>query len=53
MLAYLLQSSLLTSRQHYFLARRSTLANFLVTDELVTQKLVEGNVVDLIYLDFS
>ncbi len=44
---------LLTSRQHGFLPRRSTLTNLLVAEELITKWLDEGSAVDLIYLDFS
>ncbi len=51
MLAHL--SHLLTSRQHGFLPRRSTLTNLLVAEELITKWLDEGSAVDLIYLDFS
>ncbi len=53
MLAHLSQFSLLTSRQHGFLPRRSTLTNLLVAEELITKWLDEGSAVDLIYLDFS
>ncbi len=52
MLAHLSQSSLLTSRQHGFLPRRSTLTNLLVAEELIIKWLDEGSAVDLIYLDF-
>ncbi len=52
MLAHLSQFSLLTSRQHGFLPRRSTLTNLLVAEELITKWLDEGSAVDLIYLDF-
>ncbi len=50
MIAHLSQFSLLTSRQ---LARRPTLTNLLVADELSTKWLDEGSAVDLIHLDFS
>ncbi len=53
MLNPLTQFSLLTSRQHGFLPRRSILTNLLVAEELITKWLDEGTVVDLIYLDFS
>ncbi len=53
MLAHLSQFSLLTSRQHGFFPRRSTLTNLLVAEELITKWLDEGSAVDLIYLDFS
>ncbi len=53
MLAHLSQFLLLTSRQHGFLPRRSTLTNLLVAEELITKWLDEGSAVDLIYLDFS
>ncbi len=52
MLVHLSQFSLLTSRQHGFLPRRSTLTNLLVTEELIT-KWLEGSAIDLIYLDLS
>ncbi len=53
MLAYLSQFSLLTSRQHGFLPRRSTLNNLFVAEELIAKWLDEGSAVDLIYLVFS
>ncbi len=53
MLAHLSQFSLLTSRQHGFLSRRSTLTNLLAAEELIAKWLDEGSAVDLIYLDFS
>ncbi len=52
-LAHLSQFSLLTSRQHGFLPRRSTLTNLLVARKLITKWLDEGSAVDLIYLDIS
>ncbi len=52
MLAHLSQFSLLTSRQHGFFPRRSTLTNCLVAEELITKWLDEGGAIDLIYLDF-
>ncbi len=52
-LAHLSQFSLLTSRQHGFLPRCSTLTNLLVTEEFITKCLDEGSVVVLIYLDFT
>ncbi len=52
-LAHLSLFSLLTSRQHGFFLRRSTLTNLLVTEELITKWVHEGSAVDLIYLDFS
>ncbi len=53
MLAHLSQFTLLTSRQHGFLPRRSTLTNLLVEEEFITKWLDKGSAVDLIYLDFS
>ncbi len=53
MLAHLSQFLLLTSRQHGFLPRHSTLTTLLVAEELITKWLDEGSAVDLIYLDFS
>ncbi len=53
MLAYLSQFSLLTSRQHGFLPRRSILTNHLVAEELITKWLDDGSAVESIYLDFS
>ncbi len=53
MLVRLSQFSLLTSRQHGFLPRRSTLTNLLMAEELTTKWLDEGTAVDLVYLDFS
>ncbi len=52
-LAHLSQFSLLTSRQHGFLNRRSTLTNLLVAEQLITKWLDEWSAVDLIYLGFS
>ncbi len=52
MIAYLSRFSLLTSRQHGFLPRRSTLTNLLVTEALITKWLDKGDAVGLIYLDF-
>ncbi len=52
-LAHLSEFSLLTSRQHGFLPRRSTMTNLLVAEELITKLLGEGNAVDLIHLDLS
>ncbi len=52
-LAHLFQFSLLTSRQHGFLLQRSTLANLLVGEEMITKWLDEGSSVDLNYPDFS
>ncbi len=51
--AHLAQFSLLASRQHGFLPRRSTLAILLVAEELVTTWLDEESAVDMIYPDFS
>ncbi len=53
MLAHLSQFSLLTSRQHGSLPRRSTLTNLLVAEELITKWLDEGSAVDMMYRDFS
>ncbi len=53
MLGHLSLFLLLTSRQYSFLPRRSTLANLLVAEELITKWLDEGSAVDLIDLDFS
>ncbi len=53
MLAHLSQFSFLTSRQHGFLPRGSTLTNLLVAEELITKWFDEGSAVDLIYLNFS
>ncbi len=47
------QFSLLRSRQHGFLPRRSTLTNLLVVEELITKRLNEGSAGDVIYQDFS
>ncbi len=53
MVAHLSHLSLLTSRTHGYLPRRSTLTTLLVTEELFTKWLDEGSAVDLIYLDYS
>ncbi len=53
MLAHLSQFSLLTSQQHGFLPRRSTLTNHIMAEELITKWLEEVSAVDLIYLGFS
>ncbi len=52
MLAHFSLFSLLTSRQHGFLPRRSTLTNLLVAIELITKWLDEGSAVGLIYRKF-
>ncbi len=47
------QFAVLTSQQQGFLPRRSTPINLLVAEELATKWPDEGNVANLIYLDFS
>ncbi len=53
MLSHLSQLSLLTTRQHGFLPRRSTVTNLLSAEETVTRWLDEGDTVDIVYLDFA
>ncbi len=53
LLSHLPQLSLLTTRQHGFLPRRSTITNLLSAKETVTQWLDEGDTVDIVYLDFA
>ncbi len=53
LLAHLSQLSLLTTKQHGFLPRRSTLTNLLSAEETVTRWLDEGDTVDIVYLDFA
>ncbi len=53
MLAHVSQFSLLTSRQHGFLSRRSTLTNLFVAEELITKYIDKTCAAGLIYLDFS
>ncbi len=52
MLAHMPLFSLLTSRHHGLLPRRSTLTNLPVAEEMI-RKWLEGSAADLIYLDFS
>ncbi len=51
--AHLSQFSLLTSRQHGFLPRRSTLSNLLAVEKLASKWLDEGSAVDMIVIEFS
>ncbi len=51
LLAFLSQLSLLTTRQHGFLPRRSTVTNLLSAEETATRWLDEGDTVDIDYLD--
>ncbi len=53
LLSLLSQLSLLTTKQHGFLPRRSTLTNLLSGEETVTRWLDEGDTVDNVYLDFA
>ncbi len=53
MLGHLSQFPVLTSRQHAFLPRRSTLTDLLVAEELITKWFDERSAVDLIYIDSS
>ncbi len=53
LLSHLSQFSLLTTRQHGFLPRRSTLTYLLSAEETVTRWLDEGDTVDIVYLDFA
>ncbi len=52
LLSHLSQLSLLSTRQHGFLLRRSTVKNLLPAEETVTQWLDEGDTVHIVYLDF-
>ncbi len=49
----ILKEKLLTTRQHGFLPRRSTVTNLLSAEETITRWFVEGDTVDIIYLDFA
>ncbi len=53
LLSHLSQFSLLTTRQHGFLPRRSTLTNLLSAEETVTRWFDEGDTADIICLDFA
>ncbi len=53
LLSHSSQLSLLTTRQHGFLPRRSTLANLLSAEETVNRWLDEGDTVDIVCLDFA
>ncbi len=53
LVSHLFQLSLLTTRQHGFLPRRSTVTNLLSAEETVTRWLDEGGTVDIVYLDFA
>ncbi len=53
LLSNLSQLSLLTTRQHGFLPRRSTVTHLLSAEETVTRWLDEGDTVDIVYLDFA
>ncbi len=53
LLSHLSQLSLLTTRQHGFLPRRSPLTNLLSAEETVTHWLDEGDTIDIVYMDFA
>ncbi len=53
LLSHLSQFSLLTTRQHGFLPRRSTLTYLLSAEETVTRWLDEGDTVNIVHLDFA
>ncbi len=53
LLSHVSQLLLLTTKQHGFLLRRSTLTNLLSAEETVTRWLDEGDTVDIVYLDFA
>ncbi len=53
LLSHLSQLALLTTRQHGFLPRRSTVSNLQPAEETVARWLDEGNAVDIDYLDFA
>ncbi len=53
LLSHLSQLSLLTTRQHDFLLRRSTVTNLLSAEETVTRWLAKGDTGDIVYLDFA
>ncbi len=53
LMSHLPQFSLLTTKQHGFLPRRSTLTNLLSAEETATRWLDEGDTVDIVYLDFA
>ncbi len=53
LLAHLSQLSLLTTKQHGFLPRRSIVTNLLSAEETVTRWLDERGTVDIVYLDFA
>ncbi len=53
LLSHLSKLSLLTTRQHGFLRRRSTVTNLLSAEETVTRWLDEGETFDIFNLDFA
>ncbi len=53
LLSHLSQLSLLTTRQHVFLPRRSTVTNLLSVEEKVTRWFDEGDTVNIVYLGFA
>ncbi len=53
LLSHLSQLSLLTTGQHGFLPRRSTVIHLLSVEETVTRWLDEGDTVEIVYLDFA
>ncbi len=53
LLSHLSQLLLLTTRQHGFLPRRSTVTHLLSAEETVTRWLDEGDTVDIVYPDFA
>ncbi len=52
LLSHLYQILLLTTRQHGFFPRRSTITNLLSAEEAVIRWLDEGDTVDIVYLGF-
>ncbi len=52
-LQYLETASLVSDAQHGFMPRRSSLTNWIITEELITGMTDQGEPIDLVYLDFS
>ena len=53
MLKFLEENKLLANEQHGFVPKKSFVTNLLKTLDFVTEVLAEGELVDVIYLDFA
>ena len=52
-MTHLLENKLLTNKQHGFISGRSTTIQLLNYLDSCVKNIVDGNVVDVIYLDFA